>query len=137
MTGLVADASVAIKWFVPEVDSAAAERLLNAREGLAAPRFLAIEVASGVWKNWRKGLVDHAVLPVAAARLQTMVDTWYADGLLLDEAILLSLDLNHPIFDCLYLVLARRLKSRVITAGKRLLAVAPAGLAIALADWNS
>jgi predicted nucleic acid-binding protein len=47
----------------------------------------------------------------------------------------LALELPHPVYDCLYLALARRLGTSCITADRKLLSVAPAGLAVALADW--
>jgi len=36
-TKFVVDASVAMKWFIPEVHSAAAERLLHSRFDVSAP----------------------------------------------------------------------------------------------------
>lgn len=43
---------------------------------------------------------------------------------LVDEAARLSILLNHPIYDCFYLALARREDAPLITADKRLAAAA-------------
>ena len=59
----VADASVVLKWFVPEPDSAAAdfllEKYLNDEVELLAPGPMLVEAASALWKRARgsKGTV--------------------------------------------------------------------------------
>lgn len=45
MVKLVVDASVAMKWLVPEEDSDAADRLLAENHELHAPRLMVLEVA--------------------------------------------------------------------------------------------
>lgn len=55
----------------------------------------------------------------------------------MDAALKLSLALDHPIYDCLYLALAEKLDAPLISADQRLLALAPKGAAIALKDWQS
>ena len=40
------------------------------------------------------------------------------------EALALACHLNHPVYDCLYLALARREAAAVLTADKRLMALA-------------
>ena len=42
---LVVDASVAMKWLVPEEDSGVADRLLTENHELHAPQFMVLEVA--------------------------------------------------------------------------------------------
>ena len=49
MSGFVVDASVAIKWFIDEPDSAEAAFLL--RHPLSAPDLLAPERANVLWKK--------------------------------------------------------------------------------------
>ena len=137
MTEFVVDASVALKWFVPETDSDLAEQLLVSGTKLHAPRFLALETVNAAWKNWRKKLIDRAVVELAGDRLPALIEVWHADEDLMHEALDLALDLNHPIFDCIYLVAARRIGGTVITADKRLLGIAPDGLAVALEEWGT
>lgn len=132
MTELVVDASVALKWFVPEVNGEVARRLLISGVILHAPRFLAIETINAAWKNWRKELIGEEVVRSVSGRIETLIDAWHADEPMLQEAAEMALQLKHPLFDCLYLVLAKRLGAKVITADKRLLGIAPHGLAVAL-----
>lgn len=136
MTEYVVDASVALKWFVPESNSDIAERLLSSGVLLHAPRFLALETTNAAWKNWRKKLVDRSVVESVGNRLAGLVDVWHADEDLYDEAVAMSLSLAHPIFDCIYLAAAKRLGGIVVTADKRLHDIAPLGLTVALEDWK-
>jgi predicted nucleic acid-binding protein len=46
---------------------------------------------------------------------------------LLPRAIELAFDLQHPIYDCVYLALAEREKAALITADRRLIATAGSG----------
>jgi len=51
---VVVDASVAIKWFVPEIHAAAARRLLREGIALLAPDLIWAEVANALWRKWRE-----------------------------------------------------------------------------------
>jgi predicted nucleic acid-binding protein len=55
MKTLVVDASVVIKWFVPEPGSAAARQLLGQDHEFYAPDFLFAETANVLWKKFRRG----------------------------------------------------------------------------------
>ena len=137
MSDYAVDASVALKWFMPEEDAAIAEALIVSGHTLHAPRFLAVEAVNSAWKNWRKGLIGEDVVRDTTRRLETFVDHWHADEVLLPDAAALAIRLNHPVYDCIYLALAGTASATLITANKRLLAVAPKGLAIALEDWRA
>ena len=50
---LVVDASVAVKWFVPEQDSDADARLTGSCEDLHAPRLLTAELSNAQWRKAR------------------------------------------------------------------------------------
>ena len=50
---VVVDASVAIKWFVPEIHAQAARRLLREGVALLAPDLIWAEVANALWRQWR------------------------------------------------------------------------------------
>lgn len=51
---VVVDASVAIKWFVPEIRAEAARRLLREGITLLASDLIWAEVANALWRKWRK-----------------------------------------------------------------------------------
>lgn len=52
---VIVDASVAVKWSLPEVHSEAAARLLSDNFELCAPDLLWAEVGNIFWKKWRQG----------------------------------------------------------------------------------
>ena len=54
MKKFVVDASVAVKWFVPEIQSAAAERLLDPEIVLSAPDLILSELGNTLWKKVRR-----------------------------------------------------------------------------------
>lgn len=135
MSEFVVGASVAMKWFVPEDNWERAEQLITGGHRLLAPRFLATETINSAWKNWRKEVIGKDVVMDIAARLEDFIEEWHSDELLFAEATVLALALKHPLYDCLYLALAQQEKISVVTADKRMLAVAPKGLAVSLTDW--
>ena len=61
MTGRVIDASVGIKWFVPEPGTSDAGRVRAGNEPLHVPAFFDLEVANIVWKKVRRGDIDASV----------------------------------------------------------------------------
>ncbi|MGE0212556.1 MAG: type II toxin-antitoxin system VapC family toxin [Parvibaculaceae bacterium] len=136
MTGFVVDASIAVKWYVEETDSDHAHSLLAGPYQFAAPSLLRAEVASALWRNWRKGFVSGTQVTDALTSLERAIGQWHETRKLLPMAVEKSLVLKHHVYDCLYLSLADTLRFKVITADKRFLAIAPNGLAVALSDWQ-
>jgi predicted nucleic acid-binding protein len=115
---IVVDASVALKFFLPEVESDAALRLLTSRAMLAAPDILPLELRAAVTKYHRRRLItlDEArAIAGAIGRLAVDLHPWQP---LLAPAFELSLLLHHGVYDCLYLMLARQLVSHAGTAAR-------------------
>ncbi len=115
MSRLVVDASVAIKWFVDELDTALANAVyLN--NDLIAPELLAAECANILWKKSRRGdLAPHAFaealleLEMAAIELCSM-------GELIGLAGAMARRFDHPAYDCFYLALAAERAAPFVTA---------------------
>jgi predicted nucleic acid-binding protein len=127
---LIVDASMAVKWFVEEPGSAEAERLLE-REGLVAPSLILAEVANALWKRVgrRAATLEQAV--VALDRIPRVLSELHAIEPLCAEAIRLAVQHDHPIYDCFYVALARREGAPLITADRKMAALAErAGLAV-------
>ena len=55
MSVFVLDASILVKWFVPEVNSAAARKWLDASHDYIAPELIFPEAGNALWKKVRKG----------------------------------------------------------------------------------
>lgn len=119
MTLAVVDASVVVRWYV--VDDPLHAEALKVRPlyDALAPALLQAEVANALWKYIRIGRmqIEDACEGVAVlADLLTLTD----DRLLIGAAQRLSAELNHPVYDCLYLALARRDAAVLVTADRRL-----------------
>ncbi|MYB40852.1 MAG: type II toxin-antitoxin system VapC family toxin [Chloroflexi bacterium] len=129
---LVVDASVAVKWVIPEEGSDRARALLDAaargEARLLAPDVYVAEVANVLWK--RSHLVrdlrdDEAreALDNTLATLPTLVPS----AALASQALELALAFGRSLYDCLYVALALRAGCPLVTADRRLVrAFAPA-----------
>lgn len=123
MTTFVVDASVVVKWFVPEVRSDAARRLLSLPHHYAAPDLLFAEIANTIWKKVRRGELAPAdgrrlVRDVAHAAVET-----FPCRALADDAYDIAVAAGCTVYDALYLALAARLDTRMLTADGRLVAM--------------
>ncbi|MEG3122954.1 type II toxin-antitoxin system VapC family toxin [Sphingomonas sp. GB1N7] len=116
MTGIVLDASVAVKLVSREAGSEAAlSRVAEATE-IIAPDWMALETAHALWKKVKAGELDRKAADAGVEALAKILDRTYPASLLMSAALVLSYDLRHPIYDCLYLALAQVEQVRVLTA---------------------
>jgi predicted nucleic acid-binding protein len=119
---LVIDASVLVKWFI---DEPGADRAAALRGGeLAAPDLILVEVGNALWKHQRRGVLSSPdyVDAVEALRVAPITLTPIAD--LLQAAARIAAELDHPLYDCLYLALAMREGFPLVTDDQRLLKTA-------------
>ena len=115
----VVDASVAVKWFLPEADSGLARYLLAQPDMLIAPDILPIEIGNVFWTARRLGKMDDTQAEIALAALRGIIALHSAEAMA-EGALRLSFALDHPIYDCLYLLLAEQQDAQLITADQRL-----------------
>jgi predicted nucleic acid-binding protein len=117
---IVLDASVALKFLLPEADSAMALRLLQSPAALVAPDILPLELAAAIAKYHRRRLITLDEARAAAIAAGRIVTDLHSSRPLLAPAFELSLLIGHGVHDCLYLILARRLAAPLITADRRM-----------------
>lgn len=115
---LVIDASVALKWFLDEEGSDAA-MAVAARPDLVAPDLLAAEVANALWRAVRIGRLAQVDGLSALARLPGAFARLVPCSGLLGRAFSIAGALDHPVYDCIYLALAEREGTLVVTADHR------------------
>jgi predicted nucleic acid-binding protein len=115
----VVDASVAVKWFVPEQHSDVAELLLDENFDLTVPRLFFSEFGNILWKKFSRDELSHEDVVDSVRRLRLALLTPMPDELLLDAALALACELKHPVYDCLYLALADSLETAVVTADQK------------------
>ena len=120
MSVFVVDASVVIKWFVPEIHSDAASRLLAAKHQYLSPDLLFPEVGNAIWKKVRRGeLTAEEGQQLAIDLASIAVETVSTRGLMID-AHAVAITTGLTVYDAMYLALAVRLKTELITADDRL-----------------
>ena len=118
---IVADASVALKWFKDEAGSDAARALLL-REPLVAPELILPEVLNAGWKSVRLGLMVPAQLDAMAVELTPCFARLASLAPLATAAARTALEIDHPVYDCFYLALAELKSAPLVTADARLVA---------------
>ncbi len=120
MSLLVVDASVGVKWFVPEVHSDAAQRLQDPAHELHIPTFFDVEVANIVWKKLRRGELTLTEADMILGQLPLLPVTRHSEGPLITAAFDLADKTQRTVYDCLYLALAVDLGGQMVTADERL-----------------
>lgn len=116
---LTVDASIVIKWFVAEPMSDETRLLLARRIHLHAPEFLLVEFANTIWKKERRGELSDAQPYLEELPGLSDIITLHHDADLVERAVRMALELDHPIYDCLYLACAETTESDLITADQR------------------
>ena len=119
MTSFVVDASVAIKWVVPETGTIEALELLS-RAALVAPGLLPVECANILWKKVTRGEMDADEADLAARLLEGATLEIVPTRHLLRRAVELAVRIGHPAYDCLYLAVAAERGEPFVTADERL-----------------
>ena len=138
MSAFVADASVVIKWFVPEVGTPHAIRLRDGGHDLHSPTFVEVEVANTIWKKLLRGEITRAEADDILLKLLALPLHRHLDCTLVASAFDLADQTKRTVYECLYLALAIHVQGRLVTADDRFinsLAGTPwAGFVIRLAD---
>ncbi|MEN2785408.1 type II toxin-antitoxin system VapC family toxin [Sphingomonas qilianensis] len=115
---MIVDASVALKWLVEEEDSDVARALLGGVE-LWAPILIHAEVGNAIWKKRRRGeLGDDAELASLPGLLAFILRT-IDETPMMDRALSLAIEMDHPVYDCVYLAVAEALDQELVTADHR------------------
>jgi len=117
---LVLDASAAVRLVLRGEHSAGLLAALDEARVVTAPALFVAEVANALWKYHRNGnlSLDDAVVRYDEAI--ALVDEMTPDGEIVTEAIAEACRRNHPVYDLLYAVLARRHGAAVLTLDTRL-----------------
>ena len=113
LVGLIVD----LAWSDRARDSVAAESVRT------APSLLAVEVGNAIWQNVRSGALSadqagraltHAIAIVALEPVEDLAA----------QALRIAIERDHPVYDCCYVALAMRDSVPLVTADRRLAALA-------------
>ena len=120
MSEFVVDASVAVKWFIPETHSETAAILLDDAHELHGPDLLFPEFGNILWKKVNR---DELTLDDALTALQGLQAAGlelHATDPLLEPALRLGSETGRTVYDYMYVALAIGLDLRLVTADERL-----------------
>ncbi len=116
---IVADASVAVKWYVTELYTAEAEKLLDGSYEIHAPELILPEFGSIIWKKLRRGdlTAKEATQIIDVFSKQTI--TFHSHQPLLKSAFAGAQLSGQTVYDWSYLALAISLSCEFVTADER------------------
>ena len=120
MSTLVIDASVAIKWFLPELYSINAIRLLDAGYELAAPDLIFPECGNVLWKAVRTRRCSKPDAEKGLATLKAYNFITIASVALIEQAFAIAFAFDHSVYDSLYVASAVEYGVELITADQKL-----------------
>jgi predicted nucleic acid-binding protein len=119
---IVLDASVGLKWVLPEKDTPKAVKLRNEyRKGLydlLAPDLFPLEIANALSKAERKKIIRDARRRFILVMGTSPILQPYAP--LLDRALEISLQTKSAVPDCTYIALAEREGCDMVSADEKL-----------------
>lgn len=125
----VLDASIAVKWAIPEPDSARALALQddarNHVHELIAPDSFPVEIAHALTRAERRGLLQQGDSIPKVADILATGPALRPYLPLLARAVELSSTFRLGVYDCLYVALAETEECKVATADQRLVNTFP------------
>ena len=117
---LIVDASVAVKWLFTEEGTVEARQLLAHRIVLHAPDLILTEAANVIWKKARRKEIAQAQPYFEElARLSSVV-VLCPSADLVAHTLAIALEIDHPVYDCLYLACAEVEGAPLVTADGKL-----------------
>lgn len=135
MTHVVVDASVAVKWFVPEALSIEARHLLAPEYELLAPDLLWAEVGNVLWKKHRRGEFDEGTATRILRDFSQVPVEFHPSSRLTEAALRHAIRIGITVYDGLYLALAAGNGCRMVTADRRLHEACHGGAMHRLVAW--
>ena len=120
----VLDASAAVRLILADPAAADLAERVGGAALVLAPELMLTELANTLWKLQRADRLNNLDPQELLAEARELVDRLEPDRHLQAEALALACHLNHPVYDCLYLALARREAASLISSDRRLNALA-------------
>lgn len=125
----VLDASVALKWVLNEPQSDKARRLRDDFQRrvheLLAPTAFIVEIGHALTRAERKGIIKPPMAAAFFSDVLSMPPVLHDFVPLMPSAVARSSAARIGVYDCLYVGLAERERSKLVTADRRVLQLFP------------
>jgi len=119
MKRVAVDASVAIKWFVPEIHSLDAARLLDEEFVLCAPDLMGPEFANTLWKKARRREISQSEADEILGVFKKLPIEVVPSQVLLEDGFQMAVRLDCSVYDSLYLAVALYQDCPLVTADRK------------------
>jgi predicted nucleic acid-binding protein len=142
MNDIVVDASIVVKWVLPELDSKQAARLFNDVVGQGGRLLVLdlglVEAANAVWKKGHRKLVPPDEVRRLVRDLLAIPVQIQPANKLLTAALEIAVKHDRTIYDALFVALARDLRLPGVTADEPLWQAVHADFpnVVLLRDWR-
>ncbi len=123
---VVLDASAAVAVVLRRPEANDIELALGEAATVVVPELFVAEVTNVFWKYALHGGLAEQRCFTAVKRCLALSDGVVPTASLWEEALDLAISQRHPVYDCLYLALARRRAARLLTLDRRLAEAAKA-----------
>jgi predicted nucleic acid-binding protein len=114
------DASVAVKWFIPEALSHEAAAWLDDDPEIFVPDLFFAEIPNVLWKKVLRRELSAAEARAAHQRLGELPYRVVSDRAVAVAALELAFTLRRSAYDCLYLAVAAAFDAPLVTADRKL-----------------
>jgi predicted nucleic acid-binding protein len=135
MKRIVVVASVAVKWFIPEVHSTSAARLLDSDVVLCVPDLIGPEFGNILWKKVRRDEIGRGEAQEILRAFSRLPFEVRPSAALLPAAFELAVTFDRTVYDSLYLALAMAEDCAFITADAKFHATLAASSVAQHVQW--
>jgi predicted nucleic acid-binding protein len=115
----VVDASIAVKWFIPETHSQSASSFQYTSYGLHVPAFFMLELGNVLSKKIRRGELTPDEGEIILKEVRRLPLQYHDDARLFKPACALALQTQRSLYDCLYLALSEVIDGTLVTADRK------------------
>ena len=123
---VVLDASAAIELLLQRPAAEQLHQALEDADYILVPDLYVAEVCNALWKYTRAADDDKSAV-TSVEDAMALPDEFVSSRELYREAFSFAVQSGHPVYDCLYAILARRNNAQLLTVDRRLAALAVTG----------
>ena len=121
---VVLDASAAVEVVLQRESAPRFAEILTQADLVLAPTLLITEASNVFWKYQKFADYSQDACEKSIEHIVALADEYVNEAELYREAFSLGCMLDHPIYDMVYLVLARRNNAKLLTMDKKLISAA-------------